>query len=98
MNISATGRNRQSKYHASHTRTARTHSTRGNTPRIIQQKAHNALKTPAETPQNATNHTHSMQTSDPSQCTGVWSVGIQFPAKSPFHQLQKLHLHVVPFL
>ena len=27
----------------------------------------------------------------------MWSVGIDFPAKSPFHQSQKLHLRVVPF-
>ena len=38
-----------------------------------------------------------MQTADPSQHTGLWSVGIDFPAKSPFHHLQKLDLHVVPF-
>ena len=43
-----------------------------------------------------THHTHSMQNVDPLQCTGVWSAGSNFTAKSPSHQLQKLHLHV-PF-
>ena len=47
-----------------------------------------------------TNHTHSTQTADtptPPPAYRSGGVGIDFPAKSPSHQLQKLHLHVAPF-
>ena len=92
MNISTTGRNRQSTHHADHTcpedtctETTECHPKMQRNPQT--QSKHSL----------PTNHTYSVKTANPSQYTEVWSEGINFPNKSPFHQLQKLHLHVVPF-